>query len=136
MAFNDGRVVSNFIMQALGNKPLTLFGDGTQSRSFCFVDDLIDGFLRVAALPNLEGPLNLGNPSEFTMRELAELVVELTGTSSSIDHLPLPVDDPKQRRPDISKAQRLIGFEPKVPLREGLKRTILNFKERIGGASV
>jgi UDP-glucuronate decarboxylase len=135
MAFNDGRVVSNFIMQALGNKPLTLFGAGTQSRSFCFVDDLIDGFLKVAALPSLDGPMNLGNPTEFTMQELAALVVELTETSSSIEYQPLPIDDPKQRRPDISRAQGLIGFEPSVPLREGLGRTIANFRERLAAGA-
>lgn len=135
MAFNDGRVVSNFIMQALANKPLTLFGEGTQSRSFCFMDDLINGFLKVATLPTLDGPLNLGNPTEFTMKELAQLVVELTGAKSSIEHLPLPVDDPKQRRPDITKAQQLIGFEPRIPLREGLERTISNFKERLAAGA-
>jgi UDP-glucuronate decarboxylase len=131
MALNDGRVVSNFITQALQGKPLTLFGEGTQSRSFCFVDDLIEGFLRVALLPTFEGPMNLGNPGEFTMRELAELVIELTGSSSPIEHRPLPVDDPKQRKPDTRLARQLIDFEPQVPLREGLKRTIENFRPRI-----
>jgi UDP-glucuronate decarboxylase len=132
MALNDGRVVSNFINQALQGNPLTLFGEGTQSRSFCFVDDLIEGFLRVALLPTFEGPMNLGNPGEFTMRELAELVIELTGSSSTIEHRPLPVDDPKQRKPDTRLARQLIDFEPQVPLREGLKRTIENFRPRIG----
>jgi UDP-glucuronate decarboxylase len=131
MAFNDGRVVSNFIVQALKGQPITLFGEGTQSRSFCFVDDLIEGFLRVARLDKLDGPLNVGNPTEFTMKELAELVIELTGTKSTIEHRPLPADDPKQRRPDITKAQNLIKFEPQVALREGLTRTIADFKARL-----
>lgn len=131
MAFNDGRVVSNFITQALRGDPITLFGEGTQSRSFCYVDDLIEGFLRVASLPELDGPLNLGNPEEFTMRELAALVVELTGASSPIVHEPLPADDPKQRRPDTRKAEQLINFRAQVPLREGLKQTIVNFRERL-----
>ncbi len=131
MALNDGRVVSNFIIQALSGKPITLFGEGTQSRSFCFVDDLIEGFLRVAALPELNGPMNLGNSTEFTMKELASLVLELTGAESAIEHLPLPTDDPKQRKPDTTRAKELIDFEPQVPLREGLKQTIENFKQRL-----
>ncbi|HEX2730192.1 MAG TPA: UDP-glucuronic acid decarboxylase family protein [Polyangiaceae bacterium] len=131
MAFNDGRVVSNFITQALKGQPITLFGEGTQSRSFCYVDDLIEGFLRVAALPGLDSPMNVGNPGEFTMRELAELVLSLTDGKSTIEHRPLPTDDPKQRRPDITKAKELIRFEPQVPLREGLKRTIADFRERL-----
>ncbi len=131
MAFNDGRVVSNFIIQALKGNPITLFGEGTQSRSFCFVDDLIEGFFRVAALPELDGPMNLGNPTEFTMRELAELVLEITGSDSKIEHRPLPTDDPKQRKPDTTKAQRLIQFEPNIPLRVGLERTIENFRQRL-----
>jgi len=131
MALNDGRVVSNFIAQALQGKPLTLFGDGTQSRSFCFVDDLIEGFLRVALLPTFDGPMNLGNPGEFNMRELAELVIELTASSSELSYLPLPVDDPKQRQPDTRLAQQLINFEPQISLRDGLKRTIADFRPRI-----
>lgn len=133
MAFNDGRVVSNFITQALRGSPITLFGEGTQSRSFCFVDDLIEGFLRVAMLPALDGPLNLGNPGEFTMKELASIVLELTGSRSTIEHQPLPVDDPRQRKPDTTKAKGLIDFEPKVALREGLAKTIADFEVRLSG---
>ena len=126
---NDGRVVSNFIVQALTGQPITIFGDGSQTRSFCYVDDLIEGFVRFMALQSDEpGPVNLGNPGEFTMLELAEMVLRLTGSSSTIVHKPLPVDDPLQRRPDISKAKALLGWEPKVPLEEGLTRTIRYFK--------
>jgi UDP-glucuronate decarboxylase len=131
MAFNDGRVVSNFIVQALEGRSLTLFGEGKQSRSFCYVDDLIEGFIRVSRLDRLPGPMNLGNPVEFTISDLARLVVELTGAKSAVEYKPLPADDPKQRRPDITKAQSLIQFEPKVPLRQGLERTIADFKERL-----
>ncbi len=132
MAFNDGRVISNFINQALTGAPITLFGDGEQSRSFCFVDDLVEGFVRVAALDELDGPLNLGNPGEFTMRELAELVLELTGSSSQLEFHPLPADDPRQRKPDIAKAEKLIDFEPNIALRDGLERTIADFRARLG----
>jgi len=132
MAFNDGRVISNFINQALTGAPITLFGDGEQSRSFCFVDDLVEGFLRVAALDELDGPLNLGNPGEFTMRELAELVLELTGSSSKLEFHPLPADDPRQRKPDIAKAEKLIDFAPNIALRDGLERTIADFRARLG----
>ncbi len=122
---NDGRVVSNFIVQALTGKDITLFGDGQQTRSFCYVDELIDAFISLMDTgPDITGPINLGNPAEFTMRELAELVIELTGSKSAIKHLPLPADDPRQRQPDISKAKTLLGWEPKIPLREGLARTI------------
>ena len=131
MAFDDGRVVSNFIAQALKGQSLTIFGDGKQSRSFCYVDDLIEGFIRVANLPSLDGPMNLGNPGEFNMLELANLVRELTGSPAPNVTKPLPADDPKQRKPDISRARELIQFEPQVPLREGLKRTIANFRERL-----
>jgi UDP-glucuronate decarboxylase len=131
MALRDGRVVSNFITQALGGEPITIFGTGSQTRSFCFVDDLIEGLVRVAQLPSLEGPLNMGNPVESTMIELAKRVVELTGSESRIEHHPLPEDDPKQRRPDIRRARALIQFEPKVPLREGLERTIKDFRARL-----
>ncbi len=131
MAFNDGRVVSNFIVQGLKNEPLTVFGDGSQSRSFCYVDDLIEGFIRVARLPGLDGPLNLGNPGEFTMVELARLAQELTGSSAPIEFRPLPADDPRQRRPDIRRARELIQFEPAIPLREGLSRTVADFRERL-----
>jgi UDP-glucuronate decarboxylase len=128
MAFNDGRVVSNFIAQALKGEALTIFGEGKQSRSFCYVDDLIEGFIRVARLPSLEGPMNLGNPVEFTMLELCDLVRELTGTDVPAVHKALPIDDPRQRRPDISRAKQLIDFEPKISLREGLAHTIANFR--------
>ncbi|HEY3497605.1 MAG TPA: UDP-glucuronic acid decarboxylase family protein [Polyangiaceae bacterium] len=131
MAFNDGRVVSNFIVQALEGRPVTLFGEGKQSRSFCFVDDLIEGFVRVSRLPRLEGPMNLGNPGEFTIAELAKEVIDLTKSKSTIEYRPLPSDDPKQRRPDITKAKQLIQFEPKIQLRQGLERTISDFRERL-----
>jgi UDP-glucuronate decarboxylase len=131
MAFNDGRVVSNFIVQALEGRPVTLFGEGRQSRSFCYVDDLIEGFVRVSRLPRLEGPMNLGNPGEFTIAELAQKVIELTKSKSTIEYRPLPADDPKQRRPDITKAKQLIGFEPKINLAQGLEKTIANFSERL-----
>jgi UDP-glucuronate decarboxylase len=134
MAVSDGRVVSNFIVQALTGKPLTLFGDGRQSRSFCYVDDLIEGFFRVARLPALDGPLNLGNPDEFTMLELASEIVSLTGSRSPLGFGPLPADDPKQRRPDISRARALIDFEPCTRLREGLAKTIEDFSPRVPGA--
>ena len=128
---NDGRVVSNFIIQALKGDPITIYGDGQQTRSFCYVDDLVEGFLRFMNSPaEATGPLNLGNPSEFTMLELAEKVIGLTRSSSAIQHLPLPQDDPKQRRPDITKAKALLNWEPAVPLDEGLSRTIAYFRNR------
>jgi UDP-glucuronate decarboxylase len=132
MAFNDGRVVSNFILQALNGQPLTIFGDGRHSRSFCYVDDLVEGLVRIARLDALEGPINLGNPGEFSMLELAELVQKLTRSVAPIEFRPLPEDDPKQRRPDIRLAEALIGFQPKVPLAAGLDRTIADFRERLG----
>ena len=126
---NDGRVVSNFIVQALQNRDITVYGDGSHTRSFCYVDDLVDGLMRLMGTPEeITGPVNLGNPGEFTIRELAEEVIELTGSSSRIIHLPLPVDDPKQRRPDISKANELFGWKPRVPLRDGLLKTIGYFE--------
>ena len=125
---NDGRVVSNFIMQALRGEPITIYGDGSQTRSFCYVDDLVEGMIRFMAAPDeITGPLNLGNPAEFTIQRLAEQVVELTGSPSTIVHKPLPADDPKQRRPDISRTTEQLGWEPSVPLREGLKKTIEYF---------
>lgn len=125
---NDGRVVSNFIVQALSNQPITLFGAGTQTRSFCYVDDLIDGFILLMDSPDeLTGPVNFGNPGEFTIRELAEKVIELTGSHSSITFEPLPSDDPLQRKPDIALAKSTLGWEPKVQLEEGLLRTISYF---------
>jgi UDP-glucuronate decarboxylase len=125
---NDGRVVSNFIVQALRNEPITLYGEGTQTRSFCYVDDLIEGFIRLMNMPpDFTGPVNLGNPTEFTMIELAEKVRELTGSRSPLVHKPLPADDPKQRQPNISLACDALGWEPQVPLAEGLKPTIEYF---------
>ncbi|CAO3363771.1 UDP-glucuronic acid decarboxylase family protein (plasmid) [Azospirillum sp. A26] len=128
---NDGRVVSNFIIQALKGEPITIYGDGQQTRSFCYVDDLIEGFLRFMDTPaGVAGPINLGNPGEFTMLELAEKVIRLTRSASTIEHMPLPQDDPKQRRPDIAKARALLNWEPAVPLDEGLDRTIAYFRGR------
>ena len=127
---NDGRVVSNFIIQALRGEPLTVYGQGQQTRSFCYVDDLIEAFLRLMETPDdFTGPVNTGNPGEFTILELAKLVIEYTGSKSVIDYRPLPQDDPKQRRPDITLAKAKLGWEPKVPLTEGLKKTIAYFDE-------
>jgi len=125
---NDGRVVSNFVVQALKGQPITIFGDGMQTRAFCYVDDLVDGLVRLMESPeDVTGPINLGNPGEFTMRELAELVLELTGSPSTIEFLPLPADDPRQRRPDISRAEQSLDWRPRTPLREGLGKTISYF---------
>jgi len=124
----DGRVVSNFIVQALRNENITVYGDGAQTRSFCYVDDLVEGFLRMMACEDFTGPVNLGNPGEFTILELAEAVIRLTGSKSRIINEPLPQDDPLQRKPDISLARERLGWEPKVPLEEGLKRTIAYFE--------
>lgn len=133
---SDGRVVSNFIVQALKNEPITIYGDGSQTRSFCYCDDLIDGLVRLMNSPRaLTGPVNLGNPVEFTIRQLAELVLELTGSRSTLVLRPLPGDDPKQRKPDISLAQQNLGWEPKVPLREGLTATIAFFDKLLCGQS-
>jgi dTDP-glucose 4,6-dehydratase len=131
---NDGRVVSNLIVQALREEPLTIYGDGSQTRSFCYVTDLVEGIYRVFHYGNGE-PVNLGNPTEFTIHELARLVLELTGSSSAIEDRPLPADDPRVRRPDISRARELLGWEPKVALREGLERTIPYFRSVLGLAS-
>jgi UDP-glucuronate decarboxylase len=130
MLANDGRVVSNFIVQALQGENLTVYGDGQQTRSFCYVDDLIEGFVRFMAQTETVGPMNLGNPAEFTMLQLAELTVKLVGGKSKIVFKPLPADDPRQRRPDISLARKVLKWEPKVPLKEGLKRTIDYFKKQ------
>ena len=125
---NDGRVVSNFIVQALKNQPITVFGDGSQTRSFCYVDDLIDGMWRLMNSPDeITGPVNLGNPREFTIRELAETIIRLTGSSSSLVFKPLPQDDPRQRQPDISFAKKQLAWEPKIPLEQGLTKTIEYF---------
>ncbi|MGY5801937.1 UDP-glucuronic acid decarboxylase family protein [Rhizobium sp. LEGMi12c] len=127
---DDGRVVSNFIVQALQNKPITVYGSGQQTRSFCYVDDLIDGLVRLMGTKDeVTGPINLGNPAEFTMLELANLAIQLTGSRSTIKYLPLPADDPRQRQPDIGVASRELGWKPKVQLREGLARTIAYFED-------
>ena len=124
----DGRVVSNFIMQALTGQPITLYGTGSQTRSFCYVDDLIDGIVRLMeSPPEFTGPVNIGNPSEFTIRQLAELVVEMTGAKSELAFMPLPADDPQQRCPDIGLARSKLGWAPKTPLRDGLEKTIEYF---------
>ena len=129
MAVNDGRVVSNFILQALQGKEITVYGDGSQTRSFCYVDDLIEGIIRMMEAPGLTGPVNLGNPEEFTVLELAEKVIALTGSRSKIVYKPLPQDDPTQRRPDISLAKKFLSWEPKTRLEEGLKRAVAYFEE-------
>mgnify|MGYP000709328018 CR=1 FL=1 len=128
---SDGRVVSNFIVQALKGQDITIYGDGLQTRSFCYVDDLIEGMIRLMDSPDdVTGPINVGNPGEFTMIELAEAVLKLVGSNSKLVRMPLPSDDPKQRKPDITRAREILGFEPKVHLREGLSRTIDNFRIR------
>jgi UDP-glucuronate decarboxylase len=126
---NDGRVVSNFIMQALKGENITIYGDGSQTRSFCYVDDLIDGMVRLMDSPDdVTGPINVGNPSEFTMIQLAEAVLKLTKSKSKLTRLPLPADDPKQRQPDITRARDTLGWEPRVALEDGLKETIAYFR--------
>jgi dTDP-glucose 4,6-dehydratase len=127
----DGRVVSNFIVQALTGEPLTIYGDGSQTRSFCYVSDEVEGIYRLF-MNGDSNPTNIGNPNEFTVRQLAELVVELTGTKSQIVSRPLPTDDPKVRQPDISRARSMLGWEPEVPLREGVQRTIEYFRKVLG----
>lgn len=127
---NDGRVVSNFVVQALRGEDITIYGEGQQTRSFCYVDDLIEGFVRLMNTPNdITGPINLGNPGEFTIRELAERVIELTGSSSKLVFRPLPQDDPRQRQPDITKAREILEWEPKIALDQGLQKTIAYFEE-------
>lgn len=130
---DDGRVVSNFIVQALRGQNITIYGDGSQTRSFCYVDDLIEGFVRLMETDNMTGPVNIGNPGEFTMLELAELVLQKVGGPSKITFHPLPSDDPKQRQPDISLAKSQLGWEPKVPLTDGLDRTIEYFRKVVLG---
>jgi UDP-glucuronate decarboxylase len=132
MAVDDGRVVSNFIVQALRGEPLTVYGDGSQTRSFCYVADLVEGLLRIMDADGMTGPLNLGNPAEFTVLELAERVLKLTKSRSKIEHRPLPSDDPVRRCPDISRVQSALGWTPRVGLEEGLGRTIEYFRERLG----
>jgi len=134
---DDGRVVSNFIVQALTQEPITIYGDGSQTRAFCYVDDMVDAFVRLMnSPPEVTGPINLGNPAEFTMRELAELVIELTGSSSRLVQKPLPSDDPRQRCPDISRAQETLDWAPRTPLAEGLQRTIDYFDQLLSEGSV
>jgi len=129
MSVDDGRVVSNFIVQALRHEPLTVFGDGTQTRSFCYVDDMVEGLMRMMDASGVTGPVNLGNPDERSILELAELIIRLTGSRSRIVHRGLPENDPVRRQPDISRARDLLGWEPVVPLEEGLERTIRYFQE-------
>jgi UDP-glucuronate decarboxylase len=132
---HDGRVVSNFIVQALLGEPITIYGQGTQTRSFCYVDDLIDGLVRLMESPDsVTGPINLGNPVEFSIRELAERVIDMTGSRSRLDFKPLPQDDPRQRQPDIARARQLLQWEPGTPLAEGLKRTIAYFDQLLRNA--
>ncbi|HEY0761304.1 MAG TPA: UDP-glucuronic acid decarboxylase family protein [Pyrinomonadaceae bacterium] len=131
MLENDGRVVSNFIVQALRGEPLTLYGEGQQTRSFCYVDDLVDGLIRLMNVDDLHEPINLGNPGEFTIMQLAEEVVKTCESRSGFTYLPLPADDPRQRKPDISKAKLKLGWSPTIALREGLKKTVEDFKARV-----
>jgi UDP-glucuronate decarboxylase len=131
MAENDGRVVSNFIVQALKGQPMTVYGQGQQTRSFCYVDDLVEGFVRMMACDGFTGPVNMGNPSEFTILELAEKVIAMTGSRSKIEYRPLPPDDPVQRKPDITLAQSRLGWQPTVALEDGLKKTIADFERRL-----
>ena len=134
MLASDGRVVSSFIVQALRGEPLTVFGDGSQTRSFCYVDDMVDGLIRLMNAPaEVTGPVNLGNPGEFTMLELVKKVLALTGADSPVEHLPLPSDDPVRRKPDITRARELLGWEPAVPLDEGLERTVAYFRHALAG---
>jgi len=129
---NDGRVVSNFIVQALKGEDITIYGDGQQTRSFCYVDDLLEGMVRLMnSREEFTGPVNIGNPGEFSMIELAEKVIRLTSSKSKLIHLPLPADDPMQRKPDISLAKKELGWEPAIALDEGLKKTIGYFRETI-----
>ena len=131
MLENDGRVVSNFIVQALRGEPLTLYGEGQQTRSFCYVDDLIEGLIRLMNTEGLHEPVNLGNPGEFTILQLAEEVIKACDSKSGFAYQPLPADDPRQRKPDITRAQTALGWNPTIPLREGLKKTVEDFKARV-----
>jgi dTDP-glucose 4,6-dehydratase len=130
MRLRDGRVVPAFIGQALRGEPLTVFGEGQQTRSFCYVSDLIDGIYKLSQA-DFHEPVNIGNPTEFTILEFGKLILKLTGSKSAITYEPLPVDDPKQRRPDISRAKKLLGWEPKVDLETGLRQTIEYFKDKV-----
>jgi len=131
MLENDGRVVSNFIVQALRGESLTLYGEGQQTRSFCYVDDLVEGLIRLMNVDGVNDPVNLGNPGEFTIMQLAEEVVKICESKSGFTYLPLPADDPRQRQPNIGRAQSLLGWNPTIPLREGLKKTVEDFKARV-----
>jgi UDP-glucuronate decarboxylase len=131
MLEDDGRVVSNFIVQALRGQPLTLYGEGEQTRSFCYVEDLLEGLIRLMNSEELHEPVNLGNPGEFTIRQLGEEVIRLCDSKSTFTNLPLPQDDPRQRKPDITRAQEALGWNPTIPLRQGLERTVADFKKRI-----
>jgi UDP-glucuronate decarboxylase len=136
MALNDGRVVSNFLVQALRNQPITIYGDGKQTRSFCFISDLVEGLMKLAfSNSEIQGPINLGNPEEFTMLKLAELIVELTESKSQIEFKPLPADDPKQRKPDISSAQNLLGWNPEVDLKAGIQASLEYFRTKLSEKS-
>ena len=133
---HDGRVVSNFIVQALRGEPITLYGDGQQTRSFCFVDDLVEGLIRLMGSPTeITGPVNLGNAGEFSMRQLAEMVIEMTGSASVIEHRPLPTDDPRQRQPALGKASEILSWSPTIALEAGLRKTISYFENQMGFAS-
>ena len=134
---NDGRVVSNFIVQALLGRDITVYGDGSQTRSFCYVDDLVDGLMRLMASPaDVTGPINLGNPEEYSMLELASVIIDLTGSKSKIVHRPLPQDDPRQRRPDISKAQKFLSWSPSCKIRDGMQRTVDYFEDLLKDESL
>ena len=131
MRLNDGRVVPNFILQALQGKDLTIYGDGSQTRSFCYIDDLIEGIFRLLFSQEIE-PINLGNPDEFSVLDFAKIILEITGSQSRITHQPLPMDDPRVRRPDITKAQKILNWKPQIELRDGIRKTIPYFKEKLG----
>jgi UDP-glucuronate decarboxylase len=131
MLEDDGRVVSNFIVQALRGVPLTLYGDGNQTRSFCYVDDLVEALIRLMNTDGVHEPVNLGNPGEFTIKQLAKEILKISGSQSSLEYQPLPQDDPKQRKPDISRAQSLLAWNPTIPLNEGLKKTVADFRKRV-----
>ncbi len=135
MRLNDGRVVPNFILQALQGKDLTIYGDGSQTRSFCYIDDLIEGIFRLLFSQEIE-PINLGNPDEFSVLDFAKIILEITGSQSRITHQPLPMDDPRVRRPDITKAQKILNWKPQIELKDGIRKTIPYFKEKLGKSVV
>jgi UDP-glucuronate decarboxylase len=136
MLEDDGRVVSNFIVQALRGEPLTLYGAGDQTRSFCYVDDLVEALIKLMNVADVHDPVNLGNPGEFTIKQLAEEVLRICGSKSGVEYLSLPEDDPKQRQPDISRAQKLLGWNPTIALGEGLQRTVADFRQRVEAAVI